>query len=438
MTKSAVFRRTVLAALSSMLALCVVSDAQAQLKILITSGVTDPIPVAVVPFVGNAGQSDLAQIVSQDLAGSGRFGIMPRGKVAATPARAAEVVAADWKAAGEDYVVVGHMSDAGGGQSNIDFDLVNSLTGQTLVSQRFTAVPSAQRDAAHRISDLIYEKILGVRGAFATRIAYVSVSGSPPAQHYQLLVADADGANSRVILESAFPVMSPAWSPDGQWLAYVSFEHKHSAIWVQQVRTGERSQVSARTGINGAPAWSPDGRKLLVTLGGSAGNPNLYVLDLSNQQLTRLTEGPFIDTEGVWANDGQSVYFTSDRSGGPQIYRIGIESGARPKRVTFSGSYNARPRLSPDGSKLAMVTQDGGGYRVAVQDLASGTVQVLSHGRLDSSPSFAPNGAMLIYAGTAGGRTSLQRVSVDGQTSQSLSADGADVREPVWAPFERR
>jgi len=439
MTNVPVFRRTVLVALSSLLALCAVPAAQAQLKILITSGVTDPIPIAIVPFSGNAGQpTDVAQVVSQDLAGSGRFKLMPPGKVAAMPTRAADVVAADWKAAGEDYVVVGRMTDAGGGQANIDFDLVNSLTGQTLASQRFAATPAAQRDAAHRISNVIYEKILGVRGAFDTRIAYVSVSGTPPAQRYQLVVADADGANPRVILESAFPVMSPAWSPDGQWLAYVSFEHKHSAIWVQQVRSGERRQVSARVGINGAPAWSPDGRKLLVTLGGSSGYPNLYILDLSSQQLTRLTQGPFIDTEGAWANDGQSVYFTSDRSGAPQIYQIGIQPGAHPRRITFTGSYNARPRLSPDGTSLAMVTQEAGAYRIAVQDLASSTVQVLSRGRLDSSPSFAPNGATLIYASSSGGRTTLQKVSVDGQASQSLSADGADVREPVWAPCEHR
>ena len=241
-----------------------------------------------------------------------------------------------------------------------------------------------------------------------------------------------------MILESHQPVMSPAWSPDGQWLAYVSFENRHSAIFVQQVSSGERRQVSARTGINGAPAWSPDGHRLLVTLGGSAGNPNLYVLDLASQQLTRLTEDPSIDTEGAWAADGQSVYFTSDRSGSPQIYRVGVEPGARPRRVTFSGSYNARPRLSPDGTQMAMVTQDGSNYRIAVQDLASGTVRVLSHGRLDASPSFAPNGAMLIYSGIEGGHSILQRVSVDGLTSQRLRAvDAADVREPVWAPFPR-
>jgi TolB protein len=361
---------------------------------------------------------------------------MARSAMTATPSRAQDVQMATWKAAGNDYVVVGRVTALGGGQVAVDFELLNALTGQQLANPRFTGTTAAVRDAAHRCSDVIYEKILGIRGAFATRIAYVSVDGSPPAQRYQLTVADADGANARVILESHLPIMSPAWSPDGQWLAYVSFENKRSSIYVQQVSSGTRRQVSGRVGINGAPAWSPDGRKLVVTLGGSAGTPNLYVLDLGTQQLSRLTDGPSIDTEGAYAADAQSVYFTSDRSGGPQIYRIGVEPGAKPRRITFGGAYNARPRLSPDGTQLVMVTQDGANYRIAVQDLASGTVRILSHGRLDASPSFAPNGAMIIFSGIEGGHSILQRVSIDGLTSQRLRADSADVREPVWAPFE--
>jgi TolB protein len=412
--------------------------ALAQLKIEITSGVTDPIPVAIVPFASSGGADngvDVAQIIQSDLEGSGRFKAMARAAMTATPSRASDVQIATWKSAGNDYVVVGRVTALGGGQVAVDFELLNALTGQQLANPRFTGTAAAVRDAAHRCSDVIYEKVLGVRGAFATRIAYVSVDGTPPAQRYQLVVADADGANARIILESHQPVMSPAWSPDGLWLAYVSFENKRASIYVQQVSSGERRLVSGRVGINGAPAWSPDGKRLLVTLGGSGGTPNLYILDLASQQLTRLTEGPAIDTEGAWSADGQSVYFTSDRSGGPQVYRLGVEPGARPKRITFGSSYNARPRLSPDGTQLVMVTQDGSNYRIAVQDLASGTVRILSHGRLDASPSFAPNGAMVIYSGIEGGHSILQRVSVDGQTSQRLRADSADVREPVWAPF---
>jgi len=414
--------------------------ARADLNIVITSGVTDPIPIAIVPF-GNADPtvptagSDVAGVVQSDLTGSGRFRAMPRNAMRATPSKAADVQLADWRANGNDYVVVGNVSPLGNGQLAVDFQLLNALNGEQLANQRFTGPPSALRDAAHRVSNVIYQKILGIRGAFDTRIAYVAVQGSPPGQHFQLIVADADGANQHVVLDSRQPVMSPAWSPDGNWLAYASFENRHQSIYLQQVRTGERRLVSARVGANTAPAFSPDARKLALTLGGSDGNLDIYVLDLATQQLTRVTDDPAIDTEPVWASDSRSLFFTSDRGGGPQIYEIGLQAGARPKRITFEGSYNADPRVSPDGTQLAMMTQDAGSYHIAVMDLASGTVRVLSHGRLDKSPSFAPNGNMLIYAATDNGRGVLQRVSVDGVTSQRLEAQQGDVRDPVWGPF---
>jgi TolB protein len=415
--------------------------AHAQLRIEITSGVTDPIPIAVVPFARNNLPPDItldvADVVARDLAGSGRFRPMPRSQMVTQPTRAQEVVAADWKANGNDYVVVGRVTALPDGNISVDYELVNSLTGQTIGSQRFTGSAKALRNAAHRVSDAVYEKILGIRGAFATRIAYVSVDGLPPAQKFQLIVADADGENPHVVLESRHPIMSPAWSADGQWLAYVSFEKRRSAVYVQRVQTGERSMVSARAGINSSPAFSPDGKKLALTLGGTGGNPDIYVLDLATQNLTRITDDPAIDTEAVWSPDGQWLYFTSDRAGGPQIYRIGLKPGEKPRRITFTGNYNARPRVSPDGTQLAMVTMDGGNYRVAVQDLGTGTVRVLSKGRQDESPSFAPNGAMLIYAGKNGGRSELATVSVDGLTGQRLKSDQGQVQEPVWGPFAR-
>jgi len=419
-------------------ALCATRSAHAALQIEITSGVRDPVPIAIVPFaraVPADGGLDVAEVVQHDLEGSGRFRALPRERMPATPTRADEIAAALWKGTGSDYVVVGRVTPVENGQLAIDFDLVNSLTGARLAAQRFVGAPSALRNAAHRVSDVIYQKILGVRGAFATRIAYVAVDGSPPEQRFQLIVADADGANQHLVLESRFPLMSPSWSPDGQWLAYVSFETKHSGVYVQLVRSGERRQVSARAGINGAPEWSPDGRKLALTLGGSSGNPDIYILNLASQDLTRITDDPAIDTEPVWAPDGHSLYFTSDRAGSAQIYQIGAQPGARPKRITFGGSYNARPRVSPDGSQLAMVTLDNGAYRVAVQDLASGTVRVLSHGRLDESPSFAPNGATLIYSERDGGRGALATVSTDGLTGLRLKAPQGEVREPAWGPF---
>ncbi len=419
---------------------CAALSAHAQLRIEITNGVTDPIHIAVVPFAGivqgvPAADADPAGIVQNDLEGTGRFRGMPRSQMKVKPSQASQVVIPDWRASGNDYVVVGQITAIANDQLAVDFQLLNTLTGEQLANQRFTGPPSALRNAAHRISNVIYQKILGVRGAFDTRIAYVSVTGSPPAQHFQLVVADADGANAHVVLQSDQPIMSPAWSPDGVWLAYVSFENKRSTVYVQQVSSGERQLVSARAGINGAPAWSPDGRKLALTLGGTSGNLDIYVLDLSDQDLTRLTDDPAIDTEPVWAPDGQSIYFTSDRGGGPQIYQIGAHSGDRPKRITFEGSYNAHPCISPDGTQLAMVTQDGSNYRIAVQDLASGTVRYLSAGPLDNGPSFAPNGAMLLYASIANGQSILERASVDGLTSQRLSSDQADVRDPVWGPF---
>jgi TolB protein len=418
-----------------LLLLCPLSHAA--LEIEVTSGVRDPVPIAIVPF-GHGGAElpvDVADVIQHDLEGSGRFKGLPRERMPATPARAEEVATAAWKGVGSDYVVVGRVSAVEGGGFAVDFDLINTLTGSRLAGQRFTGSASALRNAAHRTSDVIYQKILGVRGAFATRIAYVAVDGEPPAQTYRLLVADADGANQQRILEYRYPIMSPAWSPDGQWLAYVSFESKHSAVYVQLVRTGERRLVSARAGVNGAPVWSPDGKRLALTLGASSGNLDIYILDLTTQALTKITDDPSIDTEPEWAPDGRSLYFTSDRAGSPQIYQIGVQPGARPKRITFGCSYCARPRISPDGTLLGVVTLDKGNYRIAVQELASGTMRTLSHGRLDESPSFAPNGATLIYSERDGGHGELATVSTDGLTGLRLKASEGEIREPAWGPF---
>jgi TolB protein len=434
-------RRAAQACALLILGLCAQGAAQAQLKIEITSGVTDPIPIAIVPFAhtnADDGGLDVAAVVQHDLEGSGRFRAMPRARMLTNPSRVENVQLADWKADGNDYVAVGRVTPMPDGRLAVDFDLVNVLNGQRLVSQRFMGAPSALRNAAHRVSDAIYEKIVGVRGAFATHIAYIAVNGHPPAQVFQLIIADADGENQRMILESRQPLMSPAWSADGQWLAYVSFENHRSAVYVQEVRTGERRQASARAGINGAPAWSPDGRKLALTLGGVGGNPDIYVLDLATQDLTRITDDPAIDTEAAWAPDGSALYFTSDRAGGPQIYKVGLQSGARPKRITFEGTYNARPRISADGKELAMVTLDQGNYRIAVQDLQTGAMRVLSRGRLDTSPSFAPNSATLIYSDQEGERGVLATVAVDGLTGQRLKSDLGEVREPVWGPFAQQ
>ena len=415
------------------------APARADLQVLITRGVTDPIPIAIVPFaraVPADGGFDVAAVVQHDLESSGRFRAMQRHDMLSTPTSANDVQAADWKAAGNDYVVVGRVTATSASELDVECDLINIQTGSR-VSQKFIANSASLRNAAHLVSDFIYSKILGVRGAFATRIAYVTVHGQPPSQHFQLIVADADGENPKVILESAQPIMSPSWSPDEQWLAYVSFENRLSGVYVQKVHTGERQLVSARVGVNGAPAYSPDGTHLALTLSGAGGNLDIWLLDLSTQALTRLTDDPAVDTEAAWSPDGKSLYFTSDRAGGPQIYKLDIAQPKRVERITFGSAYNARPRLSPDGKKLAYVTREGGNYRIAVQDLASGTVSVLSHGSLDESPSFAPNGAVIIYAGRDGEVGTLQTVSVDGLVTQRLKSDQGEVREPVWGPFPR-
>ncbi len=412
---------------------------RAELQVNVTQGVTDPIPIAIVPFaraVPADGGMDIAGVVQHDLESSGRFRAMQRRDMLSTPTRAADVQAADWKAAGNDYVVVGRVTAPSASELDIECDLVNALTGQRVGGKRFVANSSSLRNAAHMVSDFVYESILGVRGAFATRIAYIAVQGQAPSQHFQLIVADSDGESPRVILESAQPIMSPAWSPDDQWLAYVSFENRLSGIYIQRVRTGERRLVSQRAGVNQAPAFSPDGTRLALTLSGSGGNLDIWLLDLATQQLTRLTDDPAVDTEPTWSPDGKSIYFTSDRAGGPQIYRLDIANPRRVQRVSFGSGYVARPRVSPDGTKIAFVTREGSNYRIAVQDLASGTVSVLSRGSLDESPSFAPNGATIIYAGRDGAIGSLQSVSVDGLVSQRLTSSQGELREPAWEPFQ--
>jgi TolB protein len=293
------------------------------------------------------------------------------------------------------------------------------------------------RGAAHRAADMIYEKLTGIKGVFGTRVAYVTAKQQGNGRLYSLIVSDQDGYNEHTIMESKDPIMSPAWSPDSRQLAYVSFEGNKSSIWVQTLRTGNRFSVSSKPGINGAPSFSPDGRKLVVTLGGVDGNLDIYVLDINTRRSTRLTTHRAIDTEGTWSPDGRHIYFTSDRSGGPQIYRVSATGGS-PERVTFEGSYNARPRLSPDGNKLAVVHNDRGNFRIAVMDLERKDLLVLSNGRQDESPSFAPNSDILIYATRQGRDGVLETVSSDGLIRQKMAARaGGDVREPVWSPFPR-
>ena len=433
-----VLRRRAVLALAAFAMQLVAAPSQAQLRLDITQGVRDAVPIAVVPFGGQAegAPTEVASVVANDLRMSGRFAPLERRDIVARPTSAEEIRFEDWRLLRADFIVVGRVETDASGLA-VSFELHNVRTGALLLSERLPTTERGLRSTSHRVADLVFEKLTGLPGAFSTRIAYVAVDGRPPAQRYRLIVADADGYNPRTVADSTEPLMSPAWSPDGRSLAYVSFEGKASAIYVQRLATGERVRVSARAGINGAPAWSPDGGRLALTLSRD-GNLDIYTLDLASQALTRVTTDEAIDTEPEWARDGESLYFTSDRAGSAQIYRVALDGARRAERVTFTNSYNARPRLSPDGKELAMVTLDRGGYRIAVMELASRNLRVLTTSAQDDSPSFAPNGAMLIYASRERGRGALAAVSADGAFHQRLSSDQGDVRDPAWSPIPPR
>ncbi len=413
--------------------------AEAQLVVEITQGLNDAIPIAIVPF-GVPGPVvptvDVGEVIQSDLSRSGRFAPLERRDMIDKPTSGDQVQFADWRLLKSNFIAVGKLTPEGTDRYSVQFELYNVLNGQRLLGQRITSSTSALRATAHRIADLIFEQLTGVQGVFSTRVAYLNVDGTPPTQRYKLTVADWDGANPRVIANSGEPIMSPAWSPDGQSLAYVSFENKSAAIWVQSVASGTRTKVSARAGINGAPAWSPDGKKLALTLSRKDGDVDVYTLELASQLLTRMTFDPGIDTEPTWSSDGGKLYYTSDRSGSPQIYEVSsYDPRSTPRRVTFEGKYNARPRMSPDGKSLALVTQTSNGFNIATLDLKTNALQVLTKGRQDESPSFAPNGAQLIYATQDRGRGILALVSSDGRSQQKLGATNGEVREPVWGPL---
>ena len=413
--------------------LAVIRPAEAQLTVQITRGVTSPIPIAIVPFAADPGVAlDVAQVIEADLARSGRFLGLPRSAMLQHPSTGAALDLAQWRLLKTDFVLVGRVRSTPPGY-RVECELFNIVTGQRLGGYTIGAADTRLRLAAHQSADFVYQKILGVPGSFATRIAYVNVRGTAAARRWRLYVADSDGENYTNVLDSSEPIMSPTWSPDGTRLAYVSFEGKLSAIYVQTVATSSRQRISARAGITGAPAFSPDGKRLALALSQPDGNVDLFVLDLASGNLARITDDPSIDTEPSWSPDGRSLYFTSDRSGKPQIYRITLAREERPVRITFEGSYNARPRVSPDGTQLAVVTLTDGGYRIGVVDIATGRSRIISNGHLDEGPSFAPNGQTVLFAAREGGRGVLATASVDGSVSSRISVAEGDVREPAWS-----
>ena len=417
-----------------------INIAQSELTIRITQGTSKQTPIAIVPFELDIDSSekflDIPNIVTKNLERSGRFKAIPREDMLQKPSTGADVDFDDWNILGIEALVVGRITQIGNDQYSIQFQLFDIFRGEQILGYRMSANQSSFKYVAHRIADMIFEKITGIKGVFSTQVAYVTADGNSNDRFYKLVISDSDGDNERIILESNDPIMSPAWSPDSRQLAYVSFEGNLSSIFIQTLRTGNRRKISDRIGINGSPAFSPDGRKLVLTLSNTDGNLDIHTLDLTTRKISRLTTNRSIDTEGTWSPDGSEIYFTSDRGGSPQIYKISSVGGV-PSRITFEGNYNARPRLSPDGKKLAMVHLRDGKYQIGIIDIEKRGLLVLSTGSQDESPSFSPNSDTLIYATRQNGLGFLETVTADGLIRQRLASQLGNVREPVWSPFPR-
>ena len=416
---------------------------QAELKIDITLWLDNAIPIAVVPFEWDSTAKEPlqpAEVISSDLQRSGRFAPMRAGNMIAQPHHASEVDYAIWRNAQMKYVVVGKLIRLGQDAYRVEFQLLDVDQGRQVIGYSLRSGQSSLRRVAHQISDLIYKAITGEPGAFDTYLSYVTVTQDRKGENrYRLAIADSDGYNEQVIFESRMPIVRPVWSPDGSKLAYVSYATGRPQIYVQDIFTRRTVRLTDFKGSSLSPAWSPDGRRMAMSLS-KDGNAEIYIMDLTTRQLFRVTHSYGVDIEPAWFPDGQSIVFTSDRGGKPQIYRKSVgESGGvgQAKRLTFDGVENLRPSVSPDGKRLTMVHNVAGQYKIAVLDLESDQLSILTDGQLDESPGFAPNGSMLIYATQSNGRGVLAAISSDGRASHKLRLQRGNVREPAWSPFKQ-
>ena len=412
------------------LSLLAATLAHAQLSIEITGAGANRIPVAIANFAGDpAAAQVVTATIRADLERSGLFKLVDPG--GAPLDENSPVNFGDWKGRGADALAAGSLVRGANGRMEARFRLYDTQKQAALGGAVYVTGNDQLRAAGHRIADYIYEKLTGEKGVFSTRVAYVVKSGG----QFKLQIADADGQGAATALTSREPIISPVWSPDGSRLAYVSFEKKKPVIYVHSLASGQRQVVANFKGSNSAPAWSPDGRRLAVVLS-KDGNSQIYVVNADGTGVQRLTQSAGIDTEPRYSPDGGSIYFTSDRGGSPQIYRMGA-NGGDAQRITFEGSYNVSPRPSPDGKSLAFISRRDGRFQLAVMDLASKQVQILTDSHKDESPSFAPNSRMVLIATEIGGRGVLSAVSTDGRIKQRLSIAAGDVREPAWGPFNQ-
>ncbi len=403
----------------------------AQFRIDVTGIGLTQVPVVVAPFKGQELLNQkISEIVLADLERSGQFRSVKTPDGAYDDASKPELSAL--RQTGADALTSGSVTKLADGRFDVRFRLWDVVKGQDLGGQSFTVTNSDQRLAAHRIADYVYEKLTGDKGVFSTRIAYVT-KGS---QRYQLWVADADGENAQPALASPEPIISPAWSPDGNQLAYVSFESRKPVIYVHNVSSGKRRLIANFKGSNSAPAWSPDGKNLAVTLSREGGS-QLFLLSASGGEPRRLIQSNSIDTEPVFSTDGQFIYFVSDRGGSPQIYKVSV-SGQGVERVTFNGTYNISPAVSSDGRWLAYVSRVGGAFKLHTMEITSGTVKAITETASDESPSFSPNGKLIVYATQQQGREALMTSTLDGKVKARLNGQGGDIREPDWGPFYKQ